>query len=454
MGYSAGTTIEKNIYPGGSSGSIMYTERIDHYISPQIVKKRYPNVAPFLTAVSNFETKSGLKGPQYKMFEHKSDWVRQYFRVTTGATTAADDGADAITITPTGAVGLPSTFNSSMLNYKLSIHANVDGKPGGVSKGVCVITVYTNATTVSVKNLTSAEFIIANGDWAEIIGTGFGEGSEAANPQTNEIKVVWNQCGIHKTAFQLTETIMEATLRGDTKEHDRLQLEYSQTHMIQKERDMLFSRSNIGTNLTTADTFGDGGVTDASGNALRSTSGAFASVLSLGDSDASSDDQNIFPINTADYDFNDLTDDAEKIFDESPDGTLPCFVGNRFLSFVNKVAGTTGGIGITGKSGWKVSFPTVNRRASRLGFNITEWETGHGIFQFVRTPSFTKSPYNGYAFAVDPRNIFHAVYRKPKYQQNIKTDNAPDYQKDQYMSDEGIGLTNLYNHNIMYLATG
>lgn len=67
MSYTAGTTIEKNIYPGGSSSSIMYTERVDHYISPSVVKKRYPNVAPFLTAVSNFETKSGLAGPQYKM---------------------------------------------------------------------------------------------------------------------------------------------------------------------------------------------------------------------------------------------------------------------------------------------------------------------------------------------------------------------------------------------------
>lgn len=451
MAYQAGTTIEKNIYPGGSSSSIMYTERVDLYIDPQIVKKRYPNVTPFLTAVSNFQTRSDLKGPQFKMFEHKSDWVRQYFRITTGATIAADDGADSVTISPTGAVGLPSTFNSGMLNLKIAIHANVDGKPGNAAHGVGVITTYTNATTVSIKNLTDAQFVIANGDWAEVIGTGFGEGSEAANPQTNEIKVVWNQCGIHKTAFQLTETIMRAILRGDAKEYDRLKLEFSQMHQVQKERDMLFSRSNIGTNLTTGDTFSDGGVTDAAGNALRSTSGAFASVLNLGDSSSTSDDQNIFPVVTADYDFNSLIDDAEKIFDESPDGTLPMFVGNKFLSYVNKIAGSSGA-GLTGQSGWTVNFPKLNQRASRLGFNISEWETGHGIFQFIRTPSFTKSPYTGYGFAVDPRNIFHAIYREPKYMQNIKTDNAPDYQKNQFMSDEGIGLTNLYNHNIMYLA--
>ena len=52
MAYTAGTTIEKNIYPGGSSSSIMYTDRRDFYIKPNVVKKRYPSVAPFLTAVS------------------------------------------------------------------------------------------------------------------------------------------------------------------------------------------------------------------------------------------------------------------------------------------------------------------------------------------------------------------------------------------------------------------
>ena len=93
-----------------------------------------------------------------------------------------------------------------------------------------------------------------------------------------------------------------------------------------------------------------------------------------------------------------------------------------------------------------------NSKMSRLGFNIREWELPHGLIKFARTPSMTKSPYNGAGFAVDPENIFHTVYRKPKFQQNIKTDNAPDYQKNQFMSDEGIGLTNLYNHNILYLT--
>jgi hypothetical protein len=222
--------------------------------------------------------------------------------------------------------------------------------------------------------------------------------------------------------------------------------------MIKKERDLLFSVSNIGIGES-GDTFGDGGRTDVDGNTVRSTYGAFKAVYNYGTSTASSDDQNIFPINETTYTYADWVNDTEKMFDESPDGVLPMFVGNGLLSFVNKIEGTSGG-SVTGNSGWTVNFPKLNtERASTLGFNIREWESPHGIIQFVRTPVMTKDPfaYNA-GFAVDPTNISHMVFRAPVYQQNIKTDNAPDYQKNQYMSDEGVAITNIYNHNIMYLS--
>ena len=273
----------------------------------------------------------------------------------------------------------------------------------------------------------------------------------AANPSHNELLTRWNQTGIHKTSFQLTKTIMASSLRGESSEYDRLKRIKGQEHMIKKERDLLFSISSIGIGES-GDTFGDGGRTDVNGNTVRSTYGAFKAVLDYGTTTTTSDDQNIFEINQATYKYSDWVDDMEKFFDESPDGTLPVFVGNKFLSYVNKIEGT-GGAGMTGKSKWTINFPKMNAsRASTLGFNIREWESPHGTIQFVRTPVFTKSAYNGYAFGVDPANIDHVVFRKPEYQQNIVTDDAPDYQKNQYFSDEGIAITNILNFNIMKLT--
>ena len=69
MAYSATTTTEKNLYSGGSASTVLYTDRRDFYVQPQVVKTRYPNVAPFLTAVSNWGQRTGLKDPQYKLFQ-------------------------------------------------------------------------------------------------------------------------------------------------------------------------------------------------------------------------------------------------------------------------------------------------------------------------------------------------------------------------------------------------
>lgn len=441
--------IEKNVYQSGST--VLYTDRLDFYISPQVVKKRYPLVSPFLTAVSNW-SQIKPKGPQYKMFQYTSPWIKQYFQVTTGTTSAADNAEDTLAITSTGAQGMPATFTNHLLGLKLDVHANSGGKPSGVAKGQVFVTTFTSATSIKVKNLGTSSIVIANDDWLVVNGTAFGEGTEAANPSHDELSVVWGQTGIHKTSFQLTKTLMEAALRGESSEYNRLKIVNEQIHQIQKERDLLFSRNSIGGNLTGADTFGDGGRTDASGNVVRSTYGAFQAVLDYGETDTTSDNQNIFDINQATFKYGDLVDMSEKIFDLSPDGVLPLFTSDKLISFFNKVEGTPG-TGITAKSGMQPTIPMMGgSKASRLGFNIKEWETPHGVIQFVRTPVMTKSPYNGYGFAVDPENIFHAVYRKPMYQQNIKTDNAPDYQKNQFMSDEGIGLTNLYNHTILRLV--
>jgi len=442
---------EKHLYQGSSS-SVLYTDRRDFYVQPQVVKTRYAEVAPFLTAVSNWDQQSGLKDPQYKLFQFTSPWVKQYFQVTTGTTSDADNAEDTLAVVVTNAVGMPAALANYLVGQKVNVHANVNSKPSGAPKGQLLITTFTSTTSINVKNLGSASVVIANDDWLVLQGTSFGEGTVAAKPSHNELLTRWNQCGIHKTSFQLTKTLMQASLRGESSEYNRMKRIKGQEHMIKKERDLLFSISNIGIGES-GDTFGDGGRTDIDGNTVRSTYGAFSAVYNYGSSSVTSDDQNIFPITEASYTYANWVDDCEKIFDESPDKVLPIFVGAGLLSFFNKLEGA-GGAGVAAKSKWTVNFPKMNsERASSLGFNIKEWESPHGVIQFVRTPVMTKDPFAYKAgFAVDPANISHMVFRNPEYQQNIVTNDAPDYQKNQYFSDEGIAITNIYNHNILYLV--
>ena len=53
---------------------------------------------------------------------------------------------------------------------------------------------------------------------------------------------------------------------------------------------------------------------------------------------------------------------------------------------------------------------------------------------------------------VDEDNLFHAQYRSPMFQANIKTDNGYDGVKDQYFSDEGVGVSLIESHNLFKIT--
>ena len=53
---------------------------------------------------------------------------------------------------------------------------------------------------------------------------------------------------------------------------------------------------------------------------------------------------------------------------------------------------------------------------------------------------------------VSDENLFHAQYRPSMYQANIKQDNAFDGVKDQYMSDEGLGIQLIESHSLFKVS--
>ena len=104
---------------------------------------------------------------------------------------------------------------------------------------------------------------------------------------------------------------------------------------------------------------------------------------------------------------------------------------------------------MAGNSGWTVGLSDMKRDS--LGFNYRMLETPHGMLQLIPTPSL-RGRYNKHMLVVDESNLFHAQYRSPMYQTNIKTDNAFDGVKDQYFSDEGIGITQVNSHSLIKIT--
>ena len=440
----------KSMYNGGTAG-VLFTDRRDFYVSPNVVKELWTDVAPFTTVLSNRETRK-VPDPIFKMFEHRNPWVKQRCDMSNDAGTIPDNDTGLGGITVDGIVGLsggPSTPDDAWIGLVFEIWNSDED----TNRGTAVVTAVSSGQ-LTMKSLTNGTIAIANNDVMHVVGNAQGEGMTAPEAWADELQVVWNSSQIFKTPLQITGTLLAASLRGESSELARLRAMKNQEHKMQKEKAFLFGQRDGGTDLggaaydagnkasDVAETFADDGRTDSGGNVIRTTYGIVSAFATYGET-GSYDYQNVFSVSEATYTYNSFVDDMEKVFQYVPEaGVKRAFCGAGALGYWSKMAGTTG---IAGSSGWTVNLSDMRRDS--LGFNYKILETPHGILQLIPTPAL-RGPYNKYMLVVSEENLFHAQYRSPMYQANIKTDNAFDGVKDQYFSDEGVGISLIESHHL------
>jgi len=418
----------------GSSG-ILYSDRRDFYIRPNVVKELWTDVTPFTTVVANQSTMSGLADPTFKMFEHRNPWVKQQFNLKTAIANNAMPSADAETtsVNIDGAVGIE--LGANLKGLEVEVYSNAHAP-----KFRAVITT-ASASAIKMKLLgpKGTNAIVAT-DYAMIIGSAMGEGTNSPSAWADDLAVVYNQCQIFKTPVEVTGTLLQASLRGESKELARLRDMKSQEHKIQKERAFLFGE-NLG-GLSGAFASAEG-VHDVDGNTIRTTMGIIPAIKNAG---LTGDDKNNYiasDVNT----YAKFVDVMERVFQYVPEaGMKRAFVGAGALGHYSKLSGASGTFG--GDSGWTVNVGDTER--DKLGFNYRVLETPHGAIQMIPTPAL-RGPYNDYMLIVSDENLFHAQYRKPQFQASIQ---APDYDgvKDQYLSDEGVGISLVESHCLIKVA--
>tara|TARA_Y100001973_G_scaffold103997_1_gene172604 strand:- start:7080 stop:8399 length:1320 start_codon:yes stop_codon:yes gene_type:complete len=430
----------------GASG-VLYTDRRDFYIDPQVTKELWTDVSPFTTVVSNKETRQ-TNDPLFKMFEHRNPWIKQEFQSATNVASLANGDTESDAMDIDNITGLNSSADDSYVN----LICEVWDSTRATKRGLAIVSSVTDANTIKYKNLNpSGALDVADDDWFIVVGNAHGEGSSAPEAWADELSVVWNSCQIFKTPLQITGTLLQAALRGESSELARLRLQKSQEHKMQKEKAFLFGKRIGGTGLdlqdgSTSDSFADGGRTDANGNLIRTSYGIITAIEDYGSSSASDDYQNIFTVDSS-YAYGDFVDDMEKVFQYVPEvGVKRAFCGAGAMGYWSKLAGVSG---MAGNSGWTVSLSDMKRDS--LGFNYKILETPHGILQLIHTPAL-RGTYNKYMLVADDSNLFHAQYRSQMYQTNIKTDNAFDGVKDQYFSDEGLGISLIESHNLFKIT--
>ena len=431
----------------GASG-VLYTDRRDFYVSPNVVKELWTDVAPFTTVISNKESRK-VPDPIFKMFEHRNPWVKQLFLCNSDTDNLDSDTTTNTTVTVDGA------SNCSIDDSLIGMICEVWTDGYGSKKAIVRVDSVTSSTVVVVNTLwtsTGSDIALADDDIFLIIGNAQGEGTTSPEAWADELEVVWNSTQIFKTPLQITGTLLAASLRGESSELARLRAQKNQEHKMQKEKAFLFGKRVGGTGLdlqdgSTSESFADGGVLDSDGNLVRTTYGIVSAIEIYGSSTSTVDYTNIFTVSEATYTYSSFVDDMEKVFQYVPEaGVKRAFVGAGALGYWSKIAGTTG---MAGNSGWTVNLSDMRRDS--LGFNYKILETPHGILQLIPTPAL-RGPYNKYMLVVSDENLFHAQYRSPMYQANIKTDNAFDGVKDQYFSDEGVGISLIESHQLFKIT--
>ena len=436
---------EKHLFTGGASG-VLYADRRNFYVDPQVTKELWTDVSPFTTLVSNQEMRK-VPDPTFKMFEHRNPWVKQKFlwnKTTPG--TVPDNDTGLTTLPVDGIVGLSATPDSSWIGLVIECWNAAET----TKLGNAVITAVSATPDLTVKSLNGA-FALPDDGINYVVGSGHGEGTEAPDAWSDELSVVWNSCQIFKTSLQITGTLEAAVLRGESSELARLRRQKAQEHKMQKEKAFLYGSRIGGTGLdlqdgSSSDAFTDGGRTDTAGNLIRTCYGIVQAIEDYGISTTTNDDQNIFTVDSS-YGYASFVDDMEKVFQYIPEsGIKRAFIGAGGLGYWSKMAGSTG---FGGNSGWTVNLGDMKRDS--LGFNYRVLETPHGMLQLIPTPAL-RGPYNKHMLVVSDENLFHAQYRPAMYQTNIKTDNAFDGVKDQYMSDEGLGIQLIESHHLFKIT--
>lgn len=430
------------------AAGLLFSERRQFHLSPQQVAELDPNVAPFLTLMLARGVRT-TRDPDFKLFEHRPTWREESFLIneaTPSAWPASGLPGEEQTFTVDGFSGV--SLDDALVGLEVEIFSSDLSTYKGVARVEAVNTTNTTVDLQVVGKADATDFAlpaIADDDKLYVIGSAFGEGTTAPEASFDELELVYNSAQIFKTAVEVTGTLHEAALRGYSSELARVRTERGKKHKIRQERALLLGmRRGIGPNAN--DTFATT-ITDGEGKNVRTTMGLIPILRRYGNSSASSDDQNVFTISEASYDYSDYVDDSEKIFKHtSGNGIKTAVCGGGALSYWSKLDGTSG---IAGNSGFSVNISGTQR--SRLGFNYRILETPHGVLRLVKS-KILEGPYKNHMLIVDDPNVDVVQYRASNFKTNIKTDDAYDGQKDQYFSDMGLGLRLVETHSMIQIT--
>ncbi len=449
------TSGRKTSLPGASYNHLMYTDRRDFYLNPNLVKEAYPSETPFITFAAKLKTVK-TNDPDFKMFEHRGKWLKMngysHAAIDWSSGTYPAEQENKVMYDSTNSTACAYITKGDILEFRAATagsrnDAGNNPRSVGINDIIAVAVVVdydSNGADLVPLTPSSSTIDVAENDPFTIIGNAYAEGGRSPEAWSDELEVVWNSTQISKTPVEITNTVKQMTLRGYPNEYARLRAEKFKEHKIKLNRTALFGYrvdGNSATSTTGHRTDNMAEIGESTGTALpagqiRTTMGIIPMLRTYGTANV-----NYFTRTWADYTINAFIDDMEAFYSQnvSIGQELFAFVGYSVMSNFSKI----GPDSFMGRSGSSIFLSDV--KTTSFGFSIRQLVHPFGVWNLVLDPSLNYLPYSNSMLVVDPDNISRVVFRPMQYQVNIGPADK-DGQKDQYLSDEGIGITLIEKH--------
>ena len=429
---------------------VLVQDRRKFHLRENVTRELWTTVAPFTTIITNKRSTERVRDTDFRMFEHRSGFVRQYFQVASSTPPEwpdnGDPGAKVTEVATKNKTGLGDSGSSqeSLIGLVFEIYNN-DGDYKGLTT-VHDVDASGNVTLRSLGNPRDADNRVQNlteDDRLVVNGSAIGENQTSPEPFHDDLELVYNSPQIFRTPLEISGTLHEAALRGYNNELARLRLEKNKEHKMQKERAFLTGQRVPGIQNTG---LSDGSVSgshtkDKDGKPVRTTMGIISALYRHGKREEGHDDQAVFERAMSSYTYNKFVDDTEKVFWYVPQsGYKTAICGPGAMSFWSKINDEG-----FHKGNLKVTLSDL--QLDKFKFYFKWLETPHGMIKLVQAPAL-RHEYRNHMVIIDDSNIGHVKYRDMYYATNIKTENNYDGQKDEYFSDEGIKISLLETHKL------
>lgn len=306
----------------------------------------------------------------------------------------------------------------------------------------CLVVVVDSATQLDLENLSLAggdTYDVVDQDPARVVTNAIPEGHGTPTAWSDELVHVWGSTQIMKTPMSLTGSLANAKLRGYNNERARIRDEKAKEHKLKLERMYLMGycmRASASSRATMPTAFVNPTTTDTSyNNQWRTSWGVIPLLETFGTAN-----YQVFTRNWGSYDVDQFIDDMEarsKYFNE--DMTEYAFAGSKVLAELSK----TGVNSFFTRSGGALALSQWNM--TKLGFAVRTLTHPFGQLHIAWTPVLRGAPYNNHLVIVSARDVNRVVYRAPKFETGLQ---ANDYDgiKEQFFSDEGLGLKLIERH--------